>query len=236
MSVSEWCRVRQITGHVIRPGGLELTERALALCLLPPGAAVLDAGCGPGATIEYLVRHGFAAVGIDPSAELLRLARERNAEGFLVRARGERLPLSSGTMDAVLAECSLSVMKDADQALEEFSRVLKPGGKLAVADIYLRRPECASALRCRPLAGCLAGACSRQELVGRLGAHGFRVAQWEDHSAALRQFVAQLLMAGGSPERFWCQAEGTHAGTDSVETRRTISDAKPGYFLLIAQC
>ncbi len=235
MGVPPWRRWGQITDGVIRPGGLALTERALAFCGLPTGAVVLDVGCGLGATIEVLAQRGLAAIGVDPSAELLRSAREQHTSGLYVRATGERLPLASGTMDAVLAECSLSVIKDADRAVAEFSRVLKPGGKLVVSDIYLRRPEFAPALRCLSLAGCLGGACSREELADRLARHGLLVVQWEDHSAAYRQFAAQLLMAGGSLEQLWSRAEGVDCRTDCSNVQRMISAAKPGYFLLVAE-
>ena len=43
----EHTAIREATGDIIRPGGLALTDRALALCQLPAGARVLDVGCGP---------------------------------------------------------------------------------------------------------------------------------------------------------------------------------------------
>jgi arsenite methyltransferase len=64
--------VWKVTGEAIRPGGLALTERAMALCALPAGARVLDVGCGAGATVEYLIaRRRLTAAGADPSAPLL---------------------------------------------------------------------------------------------------------------------------------------------------------------------
>ena len=146
------------------------------------------------------------------------------------------LPLACETVDTVLAECTLSVVDRADQALAEFLRVLKPGGKLVVSDLYLRQAEGAPALRRLPLTGCLAGAQSQQELAGRLEAHGFQILLWEDHSAALRQLAAQLIMAGCSVEQFWCQASCADTQPDAEELKRAISAAKPGYFLLVAQC
>lgn len=229
-----WCRIHQITGGVIRPGGLDLTERALAFCSLLPGATVLDVGCGPGATLDYLLNHDLVAIGVDLSVPFLRLGRQRNLGLSFAQAMGERLPLASGTMDAVLAECSLSVIEQADRALDEFFRVLKPGGRLIISDLYLRQPEGIPGLRRLPLAGCIAGAQSRQELASRLGARGFRVLLWEDHSAAYRQMAAQLIMAGGSPEQLWCPASCADMRPDP-EVRRAISVAKPGYFLLVAE-
>ena len=230
-----WPRIGQLTGGVIRPGGLCLTERALAFCALPPGSTVLDVGCGPGATVEYLTRCDLTTVGVDPSTSFLRSGRRRNGELWLAQASGEQLPLANGTMDAVLAECTLSIIEHADQTLAEFLRVLKPGGKLALSDIYLRQTEGILALRRLPLTGCLAGAQSRQELASRLGTHGFRTLLWEDHSAALRQLAGQLIMAGHSVEQFWCQASCADMRPALQELKQAISAAKPGYFLLVAE-
>lgn len=236
LSFDGWRRVYQLTGGVIRPGGLALTDRALACCSLQSGARVLDVGCGAGATVEYLGRQGLVVAGVDASAQFFRSGCQRNGELLLTQARGERLPLSGGIMDAVLAECSLSVMEQVDQALAEFFRVLKPGGKLVISDLYFRRAEGAFDLRRLPLTGCLAGARSREELAAHLDARGFRTLLWEDHSVALRQLAAQLIMAGSSVERFWCETSCAGVRLDPQELNRAISAAKPGYFLLIAEC
>lgn len=234
-SFDGWCQVYQLTGSVIRPGGLDLTERALAFCSLQPGAMVLDVGCGSGATVEYLVRRGFVAAGVDASTRFLWSNGRQNGDRLLVQAVGERLPLAGGIMDAVLAECSLSVVEHADQALAELFRVLKPGGKLVISDLYLRQAEGTCGLRRLPLAGCLAGAQSRQELTDQLGLHGFRTLLWEDHSAAWRQLAAQVIMAGGSVEQFWCQGSCSGVRPDPKELKQAIAAAKPGYFLLVAE-
>jgi len=114
--------LRQMAGETIRPGGLALTDEALALAALPAGASVLDVGCGAGATVAHLAaRHGLAAFGLDLSRALLGSHPRANAP--LVQGRGEQLPIASGRLDAIVAECSLSTMEDADQVLGEFARV-----------------------------------------------------------------------------------------------------------------
>ncbi len=234
LPAAAWSRLHELTG-AMRPGGLSLTERALSFCALPAGARVLDVGCGPGATLGYLRQHHLTAVGIDASAPFLRSGRRGNAGLLLAQAVGERLPFASGSLDAVWAECSLSVMRG-DQALSEFARVLKLGGMLVLADLYLRRPEGASELHRLWPGGCLAGAWSQPELHGRLDTHGFRTLLWEDHTVALRQLVGQWVMAGGSPGEFWCQSGCGNALLDCEEVRQAISAARPGYFLAVAQC
>jgi arsenite methyltransferase len=52
--------VQRVTGATIRPGGLALTRRAVALADLPAGAWALDVGCGAGATVDYLTEVGAA--------------------------------------------------------------------------------------------------------------------------------------------------------------------------------
>jgi len=226
--------LRQVAGEAIRPGGLELTERAVALLDLPPGARVLDLGCGTGVSVEHLgTRHGMLAIGLDASALLLREGRERQAHLPLLRALGEWLPVASSSMDAVLAECTLSLMTDLDQALAECHRVLRPRGLLAATDLYARQPDGAPALHRLPLCSCLSGALPRQELMGHLRAAGFELVLWEDHTAALRSLAAQLIMAHGSLDSFWRQM--VPSGAAAAEVGPAIGAARPGYFLLIAR-
>jgi arsenite methyltransferase len=226
--------VLRVMGEAIRPGGLALTERAMVLCALPAGARMLDVGCGAGATVEQLTtRHHLAVVGIDLSALHLQAGHRRNPCLPLARAAGERLPIADGSVDAVLAECSLSVMTDVDCALAEFRRVLRSGGILVVSDVYARNLANIPALRRLPVACCLTGALSRQEITGRLEAHGFRLLLWEDHSDALRQLAVQIIMTHGSMERFWCQTTGGSVAAPQI--RHAIAQSKPGYFLLIAE-
>jgi ubiquinone/menaquinone biosynthesis C-methylase UbiE len=219
---------------VIRPGGLALTERALGLCNLPPSAAILDVGCGPAATVERLNNvHGLHAFGLDLSSVLLRSGRNRSATLPLIEARGEWLPIANHSLDAVLAECSLSLMDGVERMLAEFKRVLRIGGHLVISDIYARNPDGLAALRRLSIEPCLRGALPQAEIVDRVQAYGFQIGLWEDHSDALRSFAARLIWSNGSLARFWhCAASGQ---IDPQATRHAIVQARPGYYLLIAQ-
>ena len=226
--------LRQVAGEAIRPGGLELTDRAVALWGLPPGARVLDLGCGTGASVEHLgTQREMSAIGLDASALLLREGRERQACLPLLQASGERLPVDASSVDAVLAECTLSLMADLGQVLAECHRVLRPRGLLAVTDLYARQPDGAAALHRLPLCSCLSGALPFQELIGRLRTASFELLLWEDHSAALGSFAAQLIMAHGSLDRFWRQM--VPPGADAAQIGPAVAAARPGYFLLIAR-
>jgi arsenite methyltransferase len=219
--------VREALGDVLRPGGLALTDEALTRCALPPGARVLDVGSGAGITATHLiVRHGLSAIGLDASAVLLESGRRRNPGLPLVRARGERLPIGDGVLDAVLAECSLSVIADADAALAEFRRVLKPGGWLILTDLYLRNPVSLPRPRERQPISCLRGALSRAQIEKKLDEQGFGRMLWQDRSEAVKVLAARLILAGISPERFW--------GGSCDANAEAIERLKPGYYWLIA--
>ncbi|MBI5571126.1 MAG: methyltransferase domain-containing protein [Desulfomonile tiedjei] len=217
----------------IRPGGIQLTKRALAWCQLPPGSRVLDVGCGTGFTLGYLSDvHRFVATGIDASSLLLDRGSARNPALQLVGARGEHLPVAGDYADGLLAECSLSVMTDPDRALGEFRRVLRTGGKLIVSDVYARNPDCADRLLQLPSTCCVRGAVTRERLVERIIDHGFSVDLWEDHSDLLTKFAVQLIFAYGSMNGFWLRTASD--SVDPGEIQRAVSEVKPGYFLLIA--
>jgi arsenite methyltransferase len=223
----------EVAGDTIRPGGLALTDRALEFCALPIGSRVLDVGCGPAATIEHLrVEQQFNAIGIDPSETLLRSGRQRHHFLPLIQSLGEWLPIADDQFDAVLAECSLSVMKNSDRALSEFWRVSHSGGYLILSDIYARNPAGADALPDLPFDSGINSAISQAKIIDRVETAGFKVMRWEDHSKALNAFAAQLIWANGSLPQFWRCATSCANATD---LQPAVARSKPGYYLLIAQ-
>ncbi len=221
----------QVSGETIRPGGLALTDHALAFCALAAGSQVIDVGCGQGASVEHLItRHGMKAIGVDPSSMLTQAGKRRCSALPLIQAAGESLPFAAQTFDAVLMECTLSLM-EADRALSEAARVLRQHGFLIVSDLYARDPDGAAALHDLPIRSCLTGAVSRTEITMRLTAHGFTVTLWEDHTDALKLFAARLIWEHGSLDQFWQCA--THRERGELQTAAARS--KPGYCLVIAQ-
>ncbi|GAA1483791.1 class I SAM-dependent methyltransferase [Brachybacterium fresconis] len=99
------------------------------------GRRVLDAGAGSGVTIEDLLDGGASVVGIDGSAQMLRLARERVGDGaeLIVADLGAPLPFDDGAFDDVVCSLTLHNLRDWDAPLTEFRRVLKPGGRLLLS-------------------------------------------------------------------------------------------------------
>jgi len=196
------------------PGGLELTERAVELAGLPRGALVLDVGCGDGVTAEHLARRfGLRAIGIDPSAALLRRGRERCPALDLREGRAERLPLPDASVDAVLAECVLSLLDESAAAVDEWARVLRPGGRLLVNDLFRRaEPDAARRL---------------------LAERGFVVEAWEDHSGALARLVWDLAGSGAlGGDR---SAAGAAPDTRPTAPAALRGGGGLGYYLCVAR-
>jgi arsenite methyltransferase len=224
-------KMRDVTGPAIRPGGLALTERALAFCRLPAGAGVLDVGCGVGATVGFLREHRFAAFGVDTSFLLLERGIGAGPNPGLLRARAEHLPFSDRCFRALFCECVLSLLHDPAEALGEFARVLRPGGYLILSDVYARMPDEASSFPHLPVHCCIKGAVGRRQIAAMVEGNGFSAVIWEDHSDLLKQLAARLIFSFGSLNAFWAAAS---CGGDPEAIRETVQRGRPGYYLLIA--
>lgn len=112
----------------------------LAALAPSPGEVVVDVGCGPGLLTKSLaeaVAPNGAVLGLDLSASMLALAGERCAaisHVTLARADATRLPVPSGTVDAVTAAQVLLYVERPDTAIAEMRRVLRPGGRVAIME------------------------------------------------------------------------------------------------------
>lgn len=101
---------------------------------------VLDAGCGTGNLILSMRQRWplLRCWGVDLCGEMLEAGKAKlgRAGGRLplVQGRAERLPFAEGSFDLVISCNSLHFVPDPAQALSEFRRVLRPGGRLLVTD------------------------------------------------------------------------------------------------------
>lgn len=95
---------------------------------------VLEIGIGSGRNLPFYGAAADEIVGIDPSAELLAMARQAAAQSprpvSLVERTAERLPFEDDSFDTVVVTWSLCSIPDPSAALTEARRVLKPGGEL----------------------------------------------------------------------------------------------------------
>lgn len=96
---------------------------------------LLDAGCGPGPALAALPGD-VRGVGLDVSATQLALAAERAPGAALTRGDLATLPFADDAFDGVVSLGALLHVPNADQpaVLDEFARVLRPGGRLLVSD------------------------------------------------------------------------------------------------------
>ena len=121
----------------------------LAHASLAPGDRVLDLACGTGlVTLEAARSVGpqGTVLGTDLSGQMVEVARRRAAEERLSNATFQRmdaeiLDLPDATFDVVLCALGLMYLPDAQGAVREWLRVLKPGGRVAIA-VWGKRVNC----------------------------------------------------------------------------------------------
>lgn len=129
-------------------GGLAATDELVKLCHIQEGSHVLDVGCGSGATPVYLVRkHGCTVVGVDISARMIERGMEMaNRESVAHKtefrvADAQNLPFDANIFDAVITESVTAFPEDKQKAVNEYVRVLKPGGYVGLNESsWLKTP------------------------------------------------------------------------------------------------
>ncbi len=160
----------------------------LALAALKPGEVVLDLGSGGGIDVLLSARRvgpTGKAYGLDMTDEMLALACKNQKEACIENAeflKGEieNVPLPDSSVDVIISNCVINLSTNKDKVLREAFRVLKPGGRFAVADIVLTKPISQALQKHLALwAGCVAGALELDEYKAKLAAAGFCDAEVE---------------------------------------------------------
>lgn len=111
-------------------------RRVAAEAGIEPGERVLDVACGTGVlacAAAEIVGPGGAVVGLDPNEEMLAVARRKSVRVEWQVGRAEALPFPDESFDAVVSQFGFMFFEDRRAALREMLRVLRPGGRLAVA-------------------------------------------------------------------------------------------------------
>ena len=190
------------TGQKININSLKMTTQSInerysslseTSCCLSCGGAInhaqvktgetcLDLGSGRGNDVIRMAEaagdSGFA-YGIDLSDGMVAKAR-KNIEKFgvknveIIKSEMEKLPLADNSIDVTISNCTINHSRNKESVWSEVYRVLKPGGRFAVSDIYATSPI-ADEYRYDPeaIAECWAGAVTRAEYLTMLEEAGF---------------------------------------------------------------
>lgn len=103
------------------------------------GKKVLDVGCGTGRTISDLKKAGANVVGVDPSEEMLKIAKKKFSSVEMFAGEIENLPFEDESFDVVVTLFVIAHLKTLDKAFQEIYRVLKPGGVFIVSNINQKK-------------------------------------------------------------------------------------------------
>lgn len=128
-----------LTKHM---GGLKATKELTELCHVGKSSYVLEVGCGVGITACYIAKeYSCKLVAVDISEEMIRRAKERakrkGVKGkieFIV-ADAQELPFKDNTFDTVICESVNAFIGDKQKAVNEYKRVVKPGGYVGFNEV-----------------------------------------------------------------------------------------------------
>ena len=201
---------------------------------LRPGEVVVDLGSGGGLDVflaAQKVGPTGRAIGIDMTPEMVALAKRNAAQGGVTNAEFhlatiDKLPLPDASVDVVISNCVINLAPDKSAVFREIARVLKPGGRLAVSDIALKKPlppEIAADVMA--YVGCVAGAIQVDEYGRRLTEAGFAHVQVADAGADLNAYSKVEGQAGCcSPAAPSGPAGSVHGGLADLLGRYDVND------------
>ncbi len=211
----------------------------ILLADLTPGEVVLDLGSGGGIDVLLSARRvgpTGMAYGLDMTPEMLELARANQQEAGVTNAEFlegtiEHVPLPDASVDVIISNCVVNLSPDKTAVLHEAFRVLRPGGRLAISDIVLRRPLPDAVRRVVGLwTGCVAGALLDTSYVDELHRAGFASVEIETtrlfERTDLLQMAGTLLDGGELPEGI--DVEELLAALDGAVTSAFVRAGKPG--------
>ncbi|MGO8749721.1 MAG: arsenite methyltransferase [Thermoguttaceae bacterium] len=180
-----------------------------AFASLKPGEVVVDLGSGGGLDVFLAAKRvgpTGKAIGIDMTPEMLDLARRNAARADggkpltnveFHQATIDKLPLPNASVDCVISNCVINLAPDKRAVFCEIVRVLKPGGRLAVSDIALKKPlpsELGNDLMA--YVGCIAGAIPIEDYRSQLMEAGFAQVDIIDTGSDLNAYAKVANQAG----------------------------------------
>ena len=197
--------VQTILGDSFHPGGTDLTKRLINSLSIRKDDRVLDVACGMGTT-TLLVDEQFEThvTGVDFSEYNIQRAQEialrKGARVEFKIGDAASLPIEDASIDHVVCECAVSTFADQSAAMNEFYRVLKTGGNLAISDMVLNGQLPTEVESILAPWTCLASAKTAAGYQKLLLDAGFVVTGYSDESQSLLDLVLdlkkKLLVAG----------------------------------------
>ena len=219
-----------------------------AFATLRPGEVVVDLGCGGGLDV-FLAAQKIGptgkAIGIDMTQKMIDLARRnarRGVDGVPVTnvefhlSGIDNLPLTDASVDCIISNCVINLAADKSKVFREMFRVLKPGGRVAVSDIALKKPlppELSASLTA--YVGCVAGAIPIDEYRRGLAVAGFTHVVVSDNGSDLNAYAlvdgqsaccSPAMSSGGlAIIDDGCEApKGVHAGLREMLRRYDVNE------------
>ena len=181
---------------------------------LKPGETVLDLGSGAGIDAFLAAQEvgpSGRVIGVDMTPQMLDRARKNAATTGHTnvefrQGRLEALPVEDASVDAVTSNCVVNLVPDKAAVFREVARVLKPGGRMVVADIVLDAPLPEAVVQdLSAWVGCISGAMRREEYIGLVESAGLgsvEVLRDVDQGAAMEtvapEQVGELLERTGT--------------------------------------
>ncbi|MFC1870909.1 arsenite methyltransferase [Chloroflexota bacterium] len=197
----------------------------VALASLVAGESVLDLGSGAGFDcflVANRVGEGGKVIGVDMTPEMIDRARENARKGGYNNVEFrlgeiENIPAADNSVDAVISNCVINLSSDKKRVFGEAFRVLKPGGRLMVSDIVLKK-ELPDFVRNSVAAyvGCISGALMRDEYLEAVKGAGFHGVKVVDETYFPIDCMAGDPGAALIIDKMSLSAEEIEAAADSV--------------------
>ena len=174
----------------------------LSIANLKTGEKVLDLGSGGGIDVfiasKYVGQEGYV-YGLDMTDEMLSLANKNKAKMGIknvefIKGYIENIPLNNEEVDVILSNCVINLCESKEKALSEAYRVLKTGGRLAIADIVVLKDIPEDVRKSAEMwVGCIAGAMPVKEYENILSKVGFKKIEIKPVNVYTRDIIEGLM-------------------------------------------